>query len=368
MPSGRIDAAFQARVEGRYGMAWLTPKRKRVAGMAAVGFISMAAFAAGAAPRIHCTEPELDFGERLETESVVHTFTVENTGDAPLEIVRVQTSCGCTAARLETPRIAPGASASLAVTMDLAGRQGLQEKHVVVQSNDPVRPALRLTLRGSVIALVEIEPRYVIFESITDDAIHEQSITVRAPRGPAFTILSATCDPPRFGVEVATRADSQAHTITVRTMPDMPYGYHNGVLNIRTDHPARPELSVPIRCHVVGPLLVAPAQIVLMPSSPRARVGQTLTVRPGRVREFEVRRVELPDPSATAEITAMPDGSVRIAIPPMPNIQASSDGPAQIRIVTDAPGMEQIHVPVLVRGAAPGYRPGRGTPPPAAAQ
>lgn len=344
------------------------PKRIPVGWLAVAGLFSIVAFGAGATPRIHCPEPELDFGERLESESVVHTFTLENVGDTTLDIHRVQTSCGCTAARLEAQQIAPGETTPLLVTMDLMGRHGLQEKHVVVQSNDPGTPVLQLTLRGTAIALIDIEPRYVIFESIADDAIHEQNVTLRATRGPAFKVLSAACDPPRFSVETASSEDSQVHTITIRTTPDMPYGYHNGKLTIRTDHPARPELTLPIRCHVAGPLIVAPNQIVLVPSSPRARVGQTLTVRPGRVRAFQVTRVELPDPSAAAEITPMPDGSYRIAIPPMPNVQAGSDGPAQIRIHTDAPGMELIHVPVLVRGAVQGYRPGRGTPPAAAAQ
>src|SRR5438093_11945731 len=52
----------------------------------------------GVGPRIQFEQPDYDFGKVSSGESVKHTYTFTNTGDALLEVSAVHPSCGCTTA------------------------------------------------------------------------------------------------------------------------------------------------------------------------------------------------------------------------------------------------------------------------------
>ena len=73
-------------------------------------------------PAITITPIRYDLGTVIYGEVAEHTFVVKNSGDEPLEILRLSTSCGCTKAAMakEDKVIAPGQSANLLVTFDPA--------------------------------------------------------------------------------------------------------------------------------------------------------------------------------------------------------------------------------------------------------
>jgi len=103
-------------------------------------------------PKLVCDQPVYEFGEVDSQKVVKHTFTLRNVGDAPLEIKRVLSTCGCTAINLTGELVAPGAEASLAIELSLAGMQGAVSRKVFVLSNDPGSPTTELILQGSAVA------------------------------------------------------------------------------------------------------------------------------------------------------------------------------------------------------------------------
>lgn len=64
-------------------------------------------------------------------------FALTNVSDAPVTVLAVSSSCGCTAAQVPPMPwvIAPGTNASFAVNMNLAGRNGTVIKTVTVASD-----------------------------------------------------------------------------------------------------------------------------------------------------------------------------------------------------------------------------------------
>lgn len=92
-----------------------------------------------------------DFGTVSGQETVEHVFTIRNTGAKDLNIQRVQTSCGCTAAVLGNQILKPNESTPLKITFDPRGRQGRQARMVWIYSNDPQSP------RKQVIVMAGIE-------------------------------------------------------------------------------------------------------------------------------------------------------------------------------------------------------------------
>lgn len=103
-----------------------------------------------AGPRVEFSETQFDFGVLPQGSTVTHTFSLKNTGDTPLKIESIKTTCGCTAASPTQSLIAPGELAQIQVSFDSQGRLGNMLKQVRVQTNDPTQSMSFLTMAGTV--------------------------------------------------------------------------------------------------------------------------------------------------------------------------------------------------------------------------
>lgn len=91
-----------------------------------------------------------DFGMFSEDEGTVTCkFKFTNTGNAPVVIIRVTASCGCTTPEYPCEPIAPGKSGEITVTYDAEGRPGSFQKNVnVYSSGEPAK--VMLVIKGAV--------------------------------------------------------------------------------------------------------------------------------------------------------------------------------------------------------------------------
>lgn len=78
---------------------------------------------------------EHNFGRLLQGEVVTYSFHFTNTGNVPLIITSVSTSCGCTAGDYPRDPIAPGQGGSIKATYDSKGHNGFQHRTLTVSSN-----------------------------------------------------------------------------------------------------------------------------------------------------------------------------------------------------------------------------------------
>lgn len=110
-------------------------------------------------PVITFETDSIHFGVLAQGEKVRHTYRFENTGDAPLVIAKVETSCGCTALKdwPEEP-ISPGDKGEFTVEFDSHLRSGIQRKFVTVMANT-VPSKNRVLLTGEVVAPATNEPQ-----------------------------------------------------------------------------------------------------------------------------------------------------------------------------------------------------------------
>lgn len=153
-----------------------------------------AAGSAAAAPRLQIDQTTFDFGTIYQEDRVDHDFTLCNTGDAPLEITKVTSSCGCTAALPPRGEIAPGASAPLHITFRSGRMKGTISKTVTVESNDPAQPKLALTITGTVKQEVEVTPHSVLFGNLALGKTVTRTVTIRPVDVKEFRILEVRSD------------------------------------------------------------------------------------------------------------------------------------------------------------------------------
>ncbi|MCI6801660.1 MAG: DUF1573 domain-containing protein [Bacteroidales bacterium] len=88
----------------------------------------------------------IDFKRVEAGERVSGSFKFTNTGNSPLVIYEVNTSCGCTVADYPHGEIAPGESGMISVTYDSDGANGMRiTKQVTVNANTkPAQTQLRI--------------------------------------------------------------------------------------------------------------------------------------------------------------------------------------------------------------------------------
>jgi uncharacterized cupredoxin-like copper-binding protein len=105
----------------------------------------------GAVPTIYFPETQHDFGKVSEGEKVNYTFRFVNKGTSELIIKDVKSSCGCTAALLNSSNVKPGQEGTIKVEFDTKNRSGKNSKTVTVQSNDPKDPTKVLTIYADIV-------------------------------------------------------------------------------------------------------------------------------------------------------------------------------------------------------------------------
>lgn len=98
--------------------------------------LSSAVFAQDeAVAQISFDEETFDFGEIKQGDVVEHEFVFKNTGNAPLQLTNVATTCGCTAPDWPREVIAPGETSKITVKFNSRGKRGTQKKVISIYSN-----------------------------------------------------------------------------------------------------------------------------------------------------------------------------------------------------------------------------------------
>lgn len=95
------------------------------------------------------TELEYSYGSIKQGESVTHNFEFVNIGKEPLVITSAHGSCGCTVPDWPKEPIKKGEKGVIKVTFNSAGKMGLQDKTVTINSNAKTNPAI-LHIKGNV--------------------------------------------------------------------------------------------------------------------------------------------------------------------------------------------------------------------------
>jgi hypothetical protein len=131
-------------------------KKYNILGFVLALILCLGSFAAGGkGPKIKFIEESIDFGKIKQGEVLNHVFVFQNVGEETLRINKVQSSCGCTAALITKQEVAPGEKGEVKVTFNSRGFRGKLNKYIYVDTNDPTRSTIRL----SVSANIEVPPQ-----------------------------------------------------------------------------------------------------------------------------------------------------------------------------------------------------------------
>jgi len=112
--------------------------------------IGLVLAASGAAPAIRFDRTTHDFGAVPSNLKQDFSWMYYNDGKAPLTILAMIPSCGCTASVADPKTVPPGSSGALKITYDPAGQSGDVRKTLTVITNDREHPRTILTILAKV--------------------------------------------------------------------------------------------------------------------------------------------------------------------------------------------------------------------------
>lgn len=93
----------------------------------------------------------IDYGQVMQGSDGVRSFLVKNTGDKPLVIKKVSSSCGCTVPEKPEKPILPGKTGEIKVKYNTE-HSGKFSKSITVFSNDEKSARKILRIRGEVLS------------------------------------------------------------------------------------------------------------------------------------------------------------------------------------------------------------------------
>ena len=110
---------------------------------------SLGVYAQDKIAKIEFESETIDYGVIEKGSDGVRVFKFKNTGDAPLIVSAVKSSCGCTVPKKPTAPILPGENGEIEVKYDTK-RVNPIRKTITVTSNAD-RPTVALKIKGTVV-------------------------------------------------------------------------------------------------------------------------------------------------------------------------------------------------------------------------
>lgn len=138
---------------------------------------------AAQAPVITFEKTHHDFGKIGIDRKVTYRFKVVNTGQATLNITRLNPSCGCTSTILSKWSLEPGETTEVEVSFDPRGFRGKVHKSIQVISDDPGNGATTLTFEAEVVQDVMPSTTTVFFYDLPRTVAKKTTVRLASGNG-----------------------------------------------------------------------------------------------------------------------------------------------------------------------------------------
>jgi hypothetical protein len=209
-------------------------------------------------PSIAFDEVSKDVKTVTDGETIQQIFRFTNKGDATLEILGINPSCGCTSTLLSASKIAPGKSGQLEVKIATKDMTALStalaetvniSKTVTVTTNDPKQPQVILTITAVVAPEIVLSEPQIYFGSVAAGQEVTKDILVEISPDKPIKLLSATSTDNNVTVRlepVPASSNKKVKIVAVQKATAGP-GMHQGIILVKTSSPLKPEFKIPVR-------------------------------------------------------------------------------------------------------------------------
>ena len=219
-----------------------------------IGVLALAPLVQSARAELKWEQTSVDLRPAFNDKQAVAHFKYENVGNTPVHFKSVHASCGCTTAQTQNEQVAPGQKGEITAIFNIGGRTGTQVKTVTVQTDDPERSSIVLTLKAVITPLLEFQPTLVYWQN--GEEPKPKIITAKANKDAAIKKLDVAWSTPGFTAKVDAGSAPNEFRISVQPRDTTKAVY--ATLTIKPDSPAN-----------AGNMFSAAARV--MPSAPASK-------------------------------------------------------------------------------------------------
>jgi P pilus assembly chaperone PapD len=201
-----------------------------------------------------------DFGEIYQGKKVKHIFEIKNSGNKPLVIQDVRSSCGCTVPEIDRKSIserinpydpitsvAPGKTAKVSAEFSSGGFEGMVTKVITIVSNDIKNPNVDLQLTGKIYVDVQVPEKYFVFQNAKLGQTYNSTITLKNITDKTINIVGVKNEFKEVKIKISNKAllPQKDMQVVAELVPARP-GLLQGNVVIKTDSKRQPEIEIKV--------------------------------------------------------------------------------------------------------------------------
>ena len=153
-----------------------------------------------------------EFQRRPEDRELAVNFAFKNTGQQPVTITKITSSCGCTTADLPKKTYLPGESGNLTAKFTFGGRRGLQAKSIAVMTDN--QTTTQLSFQCLILDdPVTLTPSFVYWR--VGEASAAKQVEIAVAQNPAIQIVAVASSNPRIAATLATLKAGEKYGINI---------------------------------------------------------------------------------------------------------------------------------------------------------
>ncbi|RMG48648.1 MAG: DUF1573 domain-containing protein [Acidobacteria bacterium] len=205
----------------------------------------------------------------------------------------------------------PGQEGKITLTVKTDRLHGNIQKSARVFSNDPVRPVVRLFIKGTVTRLVDFDPQYVSLR-INKGEPAEAKITITNNDRTPLKILDVESSNRDFTTRVRTIEAGKRYEVDVKLKPQSTGGRYHTTVTVTTNNQKSPQLRIPVMVMVTERVQALPERLTFgrihrasLANNPNSRflLNRTISVR-SQTEGFRVIEVKSTLPFVKTELVA----------------------------------------------------------------
>jgi hypothetical protein len=241
-------------------------------------------------PQIRFDKMVHDFGDVGSGTANVCEFGFKNVGEALLKIIDVIPDCGCTIFTLDKKEYEPGESGVLKIKFNAPIPAGTTTKHITVTSNDKAAPTLTLTLKATVAARVDYQPKTLNL-LLKDEDKAPPKVTLTSIDGRPFSVTSVRSTANAISADFDASVEATKFVLQLKVDKTQLQRAASGVVEISLTHPEAKAVSIPFSALVR--FTINPQMILLLDAEPgKPIIRSNVTILNNYKEPFEIASVK----------------------------------------------------------------------------
>ena len=300
------------------------------------------------------SETSHDFGVVAAGAKVEYKFVIENIYEEDAHIKSVQSSCGCTTAKIDRQSLKTWEKAELTAVVNTDTRQyyGRKDTTITINFDLPFEAEVQVHIHAYIRRDVVVLPGVVEFGSVSQGATMVQKVSVSYAGRDDWRIEQIENNNPYLECQLAEVARGEGkvkYNLVVALKPNAPAGYIQDQLILVTNDVNQRAARVPVAVEgvITQALSVRPSPLFLGVVEAGQPVSKPLVVQ-GKA-PFRITAVRSSDPRFSCKT---PDGAKPVhLLPVMFDAKGAAAGKiaGKIHIETDYPNAKPLDVDVNVQ-------------------